>query len=204
MSMTFNEVESSNRGVMEAHGCKVVFGQGGLSITALSELLLDAPPDASIFTNAARYAGAALVIGSEKNVSALLPGLRLVYRAKVLKEWGRLPVVDGLLDWVVLGDVGSSSAMMVRHLVGSDYCIPGHSASGGAPCDSADFARCLKLSRDVPLIGKRLARMSGVSATWAAVMDRWDAMAEQYDLGTESARRKITEMLQEARDTARD
>lgn len=78
----------------------------------------------------------------------------------------------GLVEWLLFGEVGTSSKAIVTHLT-AGRVAPGFND----PADVGDFRRCEKLLRSVPTLRAELPRMASVSPVWAGLVHHWEEIA---------------------------
>ena len=78
------------------------------------------------------------------------------------------------LLWLAGGDSGMSSEAICYHMLGmkSDGSFPNF------PLDPSDLGRCLRLLELFPEWKPRMGEMARYSAQWAALVERWDELAE--------------------------
>jgi hypothetical protein len=75
--------------------------------------------------------------------------------------------------WLASGERGLSSETIVSRLTGAPVGRP--SKFGPVePRDPADFRRCERLLREVPLARFTFERMRDVSPVWSWLVDEWD------------------------------
>ena len=76
------------------------------------------------------------------------------------------------LMWLASGDSGMSSKAICYHMLGMK--------SDGIffPLDTSDLGRCLRLLELFPEWKPRMGEMARYSAQWAALVERWDELAE--------------------------
>lgn len=85
-----------------------------------------------------------------------------------------------LLEWIVTGEVGTSSKTMWSAITGA--------VSGGdkgfyfdVPYDEDDFSRCYKLYKSCNLTKEDLQKVSTVFSWWKPFIDNWDMLCELYE-----------------------
>ena len=78
--------------------------------------------------------------------------------------------------WIVGGHTGLSSRTIWRHMVG----LPVREGLWGMPwpVDAGDLGRCLRLLALVPEWQSRMGEMARYSPAWAALVARWDDLAQ--------------------------
>jgi hypothetical protein len=75
------------------------------------------------------------------------------------------------LLWLTGGDSGMSSKAICCHMLGMK-------SDGIYPLDPSDLGRCLRLLELFPEWKPRMGEMARYSAQWAALVERWDELAE--------------------------
>lgn len=75
------------------------------------------------------------------------------------------------LLWLAGGDSGMSSEAICYHMLGMK-------SDGRFPLDPSDLGRCLRLLELFPEWKPRMGEMARYSAQWAALVERWDELAE--------------------------
>lgn len=75
------------------------------------------------------------------------------------------------LLWLSGGDSGMSSEAICYHMLGMK-------SDGSFPLDPSDLGRCLRLLELFPEWKPRMGEMARYSAQWAALVERWDELAE--------------------------
>lgn len=75
------------------------------------------------------------------------------------------------LMWLASGDSGMSSEAICYHMLGMK-------SDGRFPLDPSDLGRCLRLLELFPEWKPRMGEMARYSAQWAALVERWDELAE--------------------------
>lgn len=75
------------------------------------------------------------------------------------------------LLWLAGGDSGMSSEAICYHMLGMK-------SDGSFPLDPSDLGRCLRLLELFPEWKPRMGEMARYSAQWAALVERWDELAE--------------------------
>lgn len=75
------------------------------------------------------------------------------------------------LLWLAGGDSGMSSKAICYHMLG----MP---SDGSYPLDPSDLGRCLRLLELFPEWKPRMGEMARYSEQWAALVERWDELAE--------------------------
>ena len=75
------------------------------------------------------------------------------------------------LLWLAGGDSGMSSKAICYHMLGMK-------SDGSFPLDPSDLGRCLRLLELFPEWKPRMGEMARYSAQWAALVERWDELAE--------------------------
>ena len=88
-----------------------------------------------------------------------------------------------LNEWVVLGDVGTSSKTMWAAITGAVT----NGSKGGhfdVPYDWDDFSRCYKLVRDCHLLNDDLQKVSNVFPWWKPFIDNWGKLCNMYESGS--------------------
>lgn len=86
------------------------------------------------------------------------------------------------VDWHLNGEHGISSRAIFNYL---HFGAVGGKWYGNWPQDPSDFRRCELLLKAVPVLRARLPEMAAVHPVWAALVARWDEIA---DLMEEEAR----------------
>ena len=76
------------------------------------------------------------------------------------------------LLWLAGGDSGMSSKAICYHMLGMK------SDGSFLPLDPSDLGRCLRLLELFPEWKPRMGEMARYSAQWAALVERWDELAE--------------------------
>lgn len=90
-----------------------------------------------------------------------------------------LPIQDGMTDpekrvaWLKTHDNGRSSECIAEKMCG---LVP----NGNYPHDVGDFGRCERLLILYPEWRARFDEMKEVNATWNALVERWDEIAEAW------------------------
>jgi len=85
---------------------------------------------------------------------------------------GVLPIAMFTM-WLATGERGLSSETIVAHVTGVPVV-----RWPSEPLDPADFWRCERLIRAVPLVRLALSSMRPVSPVWARLVDAWDELVE--------------------------
>jgi hypothetical protein len=75
------------------------------------------------------------------------------------------------LLWLAGGDSGASSKAICHHMLGMK-------SDGSFPWDPSDLGRCLRLLELFPEWKPRIREMARYSPQWAALVARWDELAE--------------------------
>lgn len=75
------------------------------------------------------------------------------------------------LMWLASGDSGMSSKAICYHMLGMK-------SDGSFPLDPSDLGRGLRLLKLFPEWKPRMGEMARYSAQWAALVERWDELAE--------------------------
>jgi hypothetical protein len=75
------------------------------------------------------------------------------------------------LLWLAGGDSGASSKAICHHMLGMK-------SDGSFPWDPSDLGRCLRLLELFPEWKPRIREMARYSPHWAALVARWDELAE--------------------------
>ena len=75
------------------------------------------------------------------------------------------------LLWLAGGDSGASSEAICHHMLGME-------SDGSFPWDPSDLGRCLRLLELFPEWKPRIREMARYSPHWAALVARWDELAE--------------------------
>lgn len=75
------------------------------------------------------------------------------------------------LLWLAGGDSGMSSKAICYHMLGMK-------SDGSFPLDPSDLGRCLRLLELFPEWKPRIGEMARYSPYWAALVERWDELAE--------------------------
>ena len=84
------------------------------------------------------------------------------------------PVV---LEWHAFGEPGLSSKAIAEHLTG----VPIAKDRRDYPHDPGDFRRCEVLLRHIPILRLTFHEMTTASPQWAALVPRWDEIAERIE-----------------------
>lgn len=85
------------------------------------------------------------------------------------------PEMERALNWVSGNDTGLSSETIWRVMMGREVGRVSY------PHDPDDFGRCARLLRLIPEWRPRLKLMAGASVVWAALVDRWDEIADAME-----------------------
>lgn len=80
--------------------------------------------------------------------------------------------LDRAHAWIVSRDTGASSKTLWARMMGARRDDPSH------PWDPDDLGRCLRLLELIPEWKPRIREMAGVSLGWAALVLRWDEIAQ--------------------------
>lgn len=91
--------------------------------------------------------------------------------------------VERRAEWLKLRDNGMSSECMAEKMCG----LP---CDGSYPHDGDDFGRCERLLILYPAWRERMSEMASVNEVWAALVARWDEIAEAWRHDTELYRTK--------------
>ena len=129
--------------------------------TPLIELLERVPRDA------------VLVVEHDQFSSSSYPVGRLCHEAAAALEAALVDVsiARRALLWLAGGDSGMSSEAICHHMLGMK-------SDGSFPLDPSDLGRCLRLLELFPEWKPRMGEMARYSAQWAALVERWDELAE--------------------------
>ncbi len=104
------------------------------------------------------------------------------------------------IQWLKTGERGVSSEAIFSHLTN----IPLNGIGGmSPPYDLGDFRRCQTLLDAVPAFRERLHEMSSVSDYWAAIVTRWDEIADLVTRRETVAARDLMRNLFDRCDAAR-
>jgi hypothetical protein len=99
-------------------------------------------------------------------IHALRAGLNdMEAKAQEAKERERLHLA--LLDWLLSGDVGQSSEVIVREYLGMKQDILYH------PVDYQDFKRCYQLVDAIPEMDSAVEKLAFKSEHWLAIARMW-------------------------------
>ena len=130
--------------------------------TPLIELLERVPRDA------------VLVVEHDQFSSSSYPVGRLCHEAAAALEAALVDVsiARRALLWLAGGDSGMSSKAICYHMLGIK------SDGSFLPLDPSDLGRCLRLLELFPEWKPRMGEMARYSAQWAALVERWDELAE--------------------------
>jgi hypothetical protein len=82
-----------------------------------------------------------------------------------------VPIERRALRWLAGGDSGASSKAICYHMLGMK-------SDGSFPWDPSDLGRCLRLLELFPEWKPRIREMARYSPQWAALVARWDELAE--------------------------
>jgi len=85
---------------------------------------------------------------------------------------------NGVLRWLLSGNVGLSSRAMAAHLLGVAIEDPYDRIFH--PLDGGDFSRCVALLDAAPELRNHLSRMKTLSPTWAVLVDHWEEIEAFY------------------------
>lgn len=91
------------------------------------------------------------------------------------------------VEWLIHGEHGLSSEAIFHHLLLGCHGVDRYHY----PHDPDDFRRCELLLRAVPELRPLLPRMAGVGPEWAALVSRWDELAELLESECPGAYRGI-------------
>ena len=92
-----------------------------------------------------------------------------VQRDEAMRE--DVSIARRALLWLAGRDTGMSSEAICYHMLGMK-------SDGSFPLDPSDLGRCLRLLELFPEWKPRMGEMARYSAQWAALVERWDELAE--------------------------
>ena len=82
---------------------------------------------------------------------------------------------NSCIDWLLSGDVGASSELIFRKMIGKNL------RSGFAPSDYSDFGRCYRLLKRFPEWRDKLSIVGNESITWGRIIEKWDYLCSEYE-----------------------
>jgi hypothetical protein len=79
------------------------------------------------------------------------------------------------IDWLLSGDVGASSELIFRKMIGNNLRV------GFVPNDYSDFGRCYRLLKRFPEWKDKLYIVGNESITWGRIIEKWDFLCVEYE-----------------------
>lgn len=153
--------------IQSMDGCKIIWGP--IPLSDFSGLAGMVGKKAVMDSGFANLIGATLVMGLPEDIAQLkLRNWEISDQRKCdAFDASRLDLPLGVIQWLEVGERGSSSNAMCKVIFG----LP-ESAGISHPLDPSDFRRCvLFMEKTGGRIG--LHKMSDVSPEWAALVARW-------------------------------
>lgn len=185
-------------------GCTVIYGD--MPLTQMAEIL-GLAGEGVVDTNAARVLEATMVVGTKDCISQLKSSKS--YKAKAIqlakKESDGAELSEEAVNWLILGERGSSSSFMFGYLTQIDIL---KSSACPVPLDAADMRRCRLLIEQVPEFKEHLHKLAGASDEWALLIERWNEICQVMDAESpewRDARGRsagISKMLRQVREDA--
>lgn len=132
-------------------------------------------------TNVARMAGADFACGSPAALKALQERLTPGALATAARACSGQALSPEAIQWLALGDRGTSSNTIFSVITGQPCEEDGH----GYPHDPADLIRCHRLLEQCPEIARVFhapdSPMLTISPEWAALVPAWNELCQLLD-----------------------